>query len=1070
MKTLICCIAKLENFYLREWVEWYKNIGITNICLFDNNDIDGEHFEDVIGDYIDSGFVIVKDVRGMEKMQLPCYQMCYNEFNQEYDWIGFFDADEYLEIENGTITDFLSRVEYNDVGAIRVCWKNFDDNDLLTVEDNNYSIERFTRVIDPNHICNRTSKVIIRGGQSGLEIYQKPGGAHGQFLNCKTVDVLGNIHNNLHFVLHTNIWKIAWLRHYRFKTIEEYVKLKLDRLYPDVDKEIARKWLDINSFWDYNKKTKEKEIYFNKYINQKIGCFIFNYNKDDNAKIWYDRLNFKYPTYILDTFHKQNGTHFLSENETVIEYDNIFCGGLTKKAYEISKKMGYEWVLIANSDVVCNDYNYNKLTEVISELISKQDIGVWDPSACFGSMVNGSTGRINDNKHLYYQGTNQPREVKSGEGWFEIISIHVMDMVMPYTDYEENKYGWGMNDAFNRAARKLKLKVVVDDRVIMYHPFGTGYNNFEASEEYQRFKLKFQEMGLNEIEMMNKNDLMTLICCIGKNENRYVREYVEYYKKLGVTHIRIYDNNDIDGEHFEDVIGDYIDSGFVSIIDYRGRKFCQLQSYQECYDELGCYYDWIMFIDCGDEYLTLINHNNISEFLSSECFNNYDLIHINLMTFGDSDKVEDSNELLQTRFTKPIPFDKCIAYKDIPENCHISSIVRGGLKDVYWRMTPHTPYPCKLNSCNDNGEPTRAEIPLQNISYKQAFFRHYTTKTAYEYCNKMKRGFPDSIVDEKRIKILVETRFFGTNKVTQEKIDIFKRELGIDMSYLLPSTFEGEKRKDVQIFSLCYDKKNFSFLNNEIITPLQVGAANGKDVCVLKDNTGDNISHKNYFYIENTGTYWIWKNVKDAKYKGQIQYRRPFEGLESNIDFDKLFNDFDVITCVPFNHPANSRPTEENPMFIPANTVEEGYAFSNCIDDLYIIEMIINLYYPEYKESYNKYIKNGEDLYYSNGFIMRAEDYDRYCEFLFDCLAKYEQFVDVSTPEKLRERVTYHMGVGKYPKHMDPKTRTKEAIRWQMSIGGFLSERLWTLWLLHNFKNEKIMKIPYIKMEEGMYT
>ena len=316
---------------------------------------------------------------------------------------------------------------------------------------------------------------------------------------------------------------------------------------------------------------------------------------------------------------------------------------------------------------------------------------------------------------------------------------------------------------------------------------------------------------------------------------------------------------------------------------------------------------------------------------------------------------------------------------------------------------------------------------------------------------------------EKQIEI-----FFKRNKPTKEKIEIFKNILGVDMSHLLP--YEGEKNKDTQIYSLCYSKKNFKFLNDSVVTPLQVGAANGTNVCELKDNNGDNISDKNYFYIENTGTYWIWKNVKDAKYKGQMQYRRPLEGVNESMNFDEVFSKYKVITCEPFNHPANSRPTKENPMFIPAMTVEQGYAFSNCIDDLKIIEMVINIYYPEYKDSYNKFIKNGENLYYSNGFIMKSDDYDRYCEFLFDCLDKYQQFVDVSTPQRLRDRVVYHMEVGKYPKHMNPQSRSEEAIRWQMSIGGFLSERIWTLWLLHNFKDEEIMKLPYNKMEENMYT
>jgi len=51
----------MENNYIREFVEHHKSIGFDNIVLYDNNDIDGEHFEDVISDYINSGYVILKD-------------------------------------------------------------------------------------------------------------------------------------------------------------------------------------------------------------------------------------------------------------------------------------------------------------------------------------------------------------------------------------------------------------------------------------------------------------------------------------------------------------------------------------------------------------------------------------------------------------------------------------------------------------------------------------------------------------------------------------------------------------------------------------------------------------------------------------------------------------------------------------------------------------------------------------------------------------------------------------------------------------------------------------------------
>ena len=71
------------------------------------------------------------------------------------------------------------------------------------------------------------------------------------------------------------------------------------------------------------------------------------------------------------------------------------------------------------------------------------------------------------------------------------------------------------------------------------------------------------------------------LCCIAKLENEYIRFFVEYYKNLKFDKIFIYDNNDPDGERFEEVIGDYIQSGFVEIIDFRGRKNALLASYQD---------------------------------------------------------------------------------------------------------------------------------------------------------------------------------------------------------------------------------------------------------------------------------------------------------------------------------------------------------------------------------------------------------------------------------------------------------------------------------------------------------
>ena len=54
------------------------------------------------------------------------------------------------------------------------------------------------------------------------------------------------------------------------------------------------------------------------------------------------------------------------------------------------------------------------------------------------------------------------------------------------------------------------------------------------------------------ISILNKRrGIKVCICTIGKKENLYAREYVEFYKKKGVDKIIIYDNNEKEGEKFD---------------------------------------------------------------------------------------------------------------------------------------------------------------------------------------------------------------------------------------------------------------------------------------------------------------------------------------------------------------------------------------------------------------------------------------------------------------------------------------------------------------------------------------
>ena len=43
------------------------------------------------------------------------------------------------------------------------------------------------------------------------------------------------------------------------------------------------------------------------------------------------------------------------------------------------------------------------------------------------------------------------------------------------------------------------------------------------------------------------------LCCLAKQENKYIKEYVDYYLKLGFHKIIWFDNNNIDREIFKKI-------------------------------------------------------------------------------------------------------------------------------------------------------------------------------------------------------------------------------------------------------------------------------------------------------------------------------------------------------------------------------------------------------------------------------------------------------------------------------------------------------------------------------------
>lgn len=90
----IVAIAKNEEKYLREWVEFHKYVGIDRIYLFDNNE-DSTVVRQLLSDYIDVGYVVYRHLPG-KGQQYFAYEYAIAHFRENTRYMAFIDIDEYL--------------------------------------------------------------------------------------------------------------------------------------------------------------------------------------------------------------------------------------------------------------------------------------------------------------------------------------------------------------------------------------------------------------------------------------------------------------------------------------------------------------------------------------------------------------------------------------------------------------------------------------------------------------------------------------------------------------------------------------------------------------------------------------------------------------------------------------------------------------------------------------------------------------------------------------------------------------------------------------------------------------
>jgi hypothetical protein len=198
----------------------------------------------------------------------------------------------------------------------------------------------------------------------------------------------------------------------------------------------------------------------------------------------------------------------------------------------------------------------------------------------------------------------------------------------------------------------------------------------------------------------------------------------------------------------------------------------------------------------------------------------------------------------------------------------------------------------------------------------------------------------------------------------------------------------------VDIKILVATHKPYKMPEDSLYLPIHAGKQGKKNIGLIGDDTGDNISLKNPYYSELTALYWGWKNL-DVDVLGLVHYRRHFtqrgileyplrgkwESVLSKQQLESLLNKAPVIL--------------PNRRCYYIETNESHYRHTHEPYPLDKTREVISEKYPEYLDSFDKVMQR-RWAHIFNMFIMRKDILDCYCTWLFGVLFEVERQIEIS--------------------------------------------------------------------------
>jgi hypothetical protein len=217
------------------------------------------------------------------------------------------------------------------------------------------------------------------------------------------------------------------------------------------------------------------------------------------------------------------------------------------------------------------------------------------------------------------------------------------------------------------------------------------------------------------------------ICAIFQDEAPYLKEWIDYHRKVGVEYFWLYNNNSAD--NYKEILAPYIEEGIVVLTEWPSEikshefnHFCytvQLGAYNHCLDKARGVTKWLALIDT-DEFIVPMHTKNIADLLEGK-FRYASGLCVNWQLYGTSNvECIQTNESLLEKLTWK-------ARWDYEENKYYKSIVKP--YHVKKAIDPHfCEYAKSYYSVNPNFERMGRKGKSNSICIDEIRINHYWTR------------------------------------------------------------------------------------------------------------------------------------------------------------------------------------------------------------------------------------------------------------------------------------------------------------------------------------------------------